>query len=224
MRIMLSCGEPSGDLYAGSLVAELRSREPGVEVFGMGGPRMAAAGGDVVVDFAPLSVTGLTEALRVVPRAREAFLRDQWLDADRPILALLPGSRRNELARIAGTMAGAARRVVASLPGVQPVVAGVAHLSDDFYAPFAGMPVVRGRTDDVLAYADVAIVASGTATVQAALHERPMVVVYRLSPMTYLLGKPFVKVDTYAMANLVAGERVVPELIQDDFTEGFPSR
>jgi lipid-A-disaccharide synthase len=55
-------------------------------------------------------------------------------------------------------------------------------------------------------------------TVQAALHECPMIVVYRLSPLTYRLGKPFVHVDTYAMANLVAGKRVVPELIQDDFT------
>ena len=62
------------------------------------------------------------------------------------------------------------------------------------------------------------ITASGTATVQAALHERPMVVVYRLSPLTYRLGKPFVNVDMYAMPNLVAGRRIVPELIQDDFT------
>jgi lipid-A-disaccharide synthase len=54
--------------------------------------------------------------------------------------------------------------------------------------------------------------------VQAALHECPMVVVYRLSGLTYRLGRPFVKVDTFAMANLVAGRRVVPELIQDDFT------
>ena len=64
----------------------------------------------------------------------------------------------------------------------------------------------------------MAVVASGTVTVQAALHECPMVVVYRLSPLTYRLGKPFVHVDTYAMVNLVAGRRVVPELIQDDFT------
>jgi lipid-A-disaccharide synthase len=55
-------------------------------------------------------------------------------------------------------------------------------------------------------------------TVQAALHQCPMVVVYRLSPLTYWLGKPFVHVDTYAMANLVAGRRVVPELIQEAFT------
>jgi lipid-A-disaccharide synthase len=78
--------------------------------------------------------------------------------------------------------------------------------------------MVEGATDDVLAACDIAITASGTATVQCALHERPMVVVYRLSGLSYTLGKPFVKVDTYAMANLVAGDRVVPELIQDDFT------
>ena len=78
--------------------------------------------------------------------------------------------------------------------------------------------LVRDRTDDVIASADVAITASGTATVQCALHERPMVVVYRLSPLTYRLGKRFVNVDMYAMPNLVAGTRIVPELIQDDFT------
>ena len=63
------------------------------------------------------------------------------------------------------------------------------------------------RTDDVLAAADVVVTASGTATAQAALHERPMVVIYKLSPLTYALGKPLVTIDTYAMANLVAGER-----------------
>jgi lipid-A-disaccharide synthase len=78
--------------------------------------------------------------------------------------------------------------------------------------------MIHGQTDNILAASDIAITASGTATVQCALHECPMVVVYRLSSLTYTLGKPFVKVDTYAMANLVAGARVVPELIQDDFT------
>ncbi|MBM3466116.1 MAG: hypothetical protein FJX76_28855, partial [Armatimonadetes bacterium] len=78
--------------------------------------------------------------------------------------------------------------------------------------------LVHDRTDDVLAASDVVVTASGTATVQAALHERPMVVVYRLSRLTYRLGKPFVRVDTYAMANLIAEARIVPELIQEDFT------
>ncbi len=81
-----------------------------------------------------------------------------------------------------------------------------------------GLPLVYGRTDDVLTAADVVVTASGTATAQAALHERPMVVIYKLSPLTYALGKPLVTIDTYAMANLVAGERIVPELIQEACT------
>ena len=78
--------------------------------------------------------------------------------------------------------------------------------------------IFRERSDDVLAASDVVITASGPATIQCTLHEKPMVVVYRLSPLTYRLGKPFVHVDTYAMPNLVAGSRIVSELIQDDFT------
>ena len=78
--------------------------------------------------------------------------------------------------------------------------------------------IVDQATDDVLASADVALLASGTVTVQAAISECPMVVVYRLSPLTYRLGRRFVHVNTFAMANLVAGRQVVPELMQDDFT------
>ena len=78
--------------------------------------------------------------------------------------------------------------------------------------------VHEGDTDAVLAASDLVITASGTATVQTALHGKPMVIVYRLSPLTYRLGRPFVKVDTFGMVNLIAGRRVVPELIQDDFT------
>jgi lipid-A-disaccharide synthase len=77
---------------------------------------------------------------------------------------------------------------------------------------------VQHRTDDVLAAADVVVTASGTATAQTALHERPMVVIYKLSPLTYAIGKPLVRVDTYAMANLIAGDRIVPELIQNGCT------
>jgi lipid-A-disaccharide synthase len=82
----------------------------------------------------------------------------------------------------------------------------------------AGAAVVEGDTDTVLAAADVVLTASGTATVQTALHGTPMVVVYRLSPLTYRLGRPLMKVDMFAMVNLIAGRRVVPELIQDAFT------
>ena len=93
--------------------------------------------------------------------------------------------------------------------------------TDDLFAPVRGLPecvIVTGQTDAVLAASDLALTASGTATVQTALHDTPMVVVYKLSPLTYRVGRPLVKLDTFAMVNLIAGRRVVPELIQDDFT------
>jgi len=337
MRIMISCGEPSGDLYAGALAAEIRRREPEADIFGFGGPRLAAAGGRLIGDFQGFSVTGLTEALRVLPRSfamlrvlaaaardqrpdvfvaidfpdfnfrlmaalhrlgipvvyyispqlwawrpgrmetmkryvdrvlvifpfeeelyrregvpvefvghplvdlirvrasRAELLREHGLKPAALTVALLPGSRPNELHRIVPGIAASLPLIASKVPGVQFVVAAAPNLPDALFAPlisvgagFTGssvgsgfsrtVPIVYERTDDVLAASDVVITASGTATVQAALHERPMVVVYKLSPLTYRLGKPFVHVDTYAMANLVAGRRIVPELIQNEFT------
>ena len=69
VRVMLSCGEPSGDLYAGALATEIVRRDPSAQIFGFGGPRMAASGARLVGEFHGLSVTGLTEALRVLPRS-----------------------------------------------------------------------------------------------------------------------------------------------------------
>jgi lipid-A-disaccharide synthase len=157
------------------------------------------------------------------PLDRVLYLRGHGLDPERPVVALLPGSRRNELRAILPGLAGAARIIASRRSDVQFVLARAPHLPADLFAALTGggMPpvlVLDHAADHVLAAADVALVASGTVTVQAALHECPMVVVYRLSAVTYRLGRPFVHVDTFAMANLVAGRRIVPELIQDDFT------
>jgi len=156
---------------------------------------------------------------------RSSFLRDRGLNPEAPTVALLPGSRRNELERIVPTMVAALGLIRARVPDVQFTVACAPNIEHRQFAPLISAgeglsrPVlVHDRSDDVIASSDVAITASGTATVQCALHQRPMVVVYRLSPLTYRLGKPFVNVDTYAMPNLVAGRRIVPELIQDEFT------
>ena len=78
--------------------------------------------------------------------------------------------------------------------------------------------IVESQTDDVLNASDAVITASGTATVQTALYGKPMVVVYKLSPITYRLGTRMALVDTYAMVNLIAGERIVVELIQEACT------
>jgi lipid-A-disaccharide synthase len=180
------------------------------------------------VEFVGHPLVDLTRTIE----PRSVFLRQRGLRPDAPTVALLPGSRANELRRIAPGIADALPRIVAQVADVQFVVACAPSVPEHLFAPLTrasrslgaaagGGPrlvLVRDRTDDVLASSDVVITASGTATVQAALHERPMVVVYRLSPMTYRLGKPFVKVNMYAMPNLVAGSRIVPELIQEDFT------
>ena len=115
----------------------------------------------------------------------------------------------------------AAERIKTSVPGIQFVVARAPSLADGLFATairVSPLTLVAGDTDTVLASADVALTASGTATVQSALHDTPMVVVYRLSPLTYRLGRPLVRVDTFAMVNLIAGEQIVPELIQDAFS------
>ena len=159
------------------------------------------------------------------PEPRDPFLRRAGLDPASPVVALLPGSRRNELRAILPDLTAAAAIIRARHPRAQFIVARAPHLDDGLFHPVeslrtTGAPavIIEGRTDEVLASADVALVASGTVTVQAALHGCPMVVVYRLSPLTYKLGRRFVHVDTFAMANLVAGRKVVPELIQDAFT------
>ena len=174
--------------------------------------------GHPLVDAVPAPPADRAAAASLQAARRTAL----GLDARRPTVALLPGSRHNEIARLAPVMAAALPLVAARVPELQAVVACVpGHEDHEFAALAAAAPaarLVRGRVDDVLASADVVVTASGTATAETALHERPMVVVYKVSPLSYRLGKPLVTIDTYAMANLVAGERIVPELMQDDCT------
>ena len=141
-------------------------------------------------------------------------------------MALLPGSRRNEIERLVPVIAEAMPGLAARIEHVQFAVACAPHLADPLFEPLKQaaaalrrpLVLARDRTDAVLAAADVAVTASGTATVQGAIHGCPMVVIYKLSPLTYRLGKPFVRLDTYAMPNLIAGTRLVAELIQDGCT------
>jgi lipid-A-disaccharide synthase len=323
-RVMISCGEPSGDLYAGALASALRRQAPDVDVFGFGGPRLAAAGGTLLGSYEGLAVTGLSEVLRTLPRTwrmyrqlideaerrrpdvlvaidfadfnfrlgqalhsrgipvvyyigpqlwawrpgrmqvikrfvdrvlvifpfeqalyeragvpvefvghplidlvdrhqtRAALLTQHGLSHDARTIALLPGSRHNEVASTLPTLLDACGRLREAEPDLQFLLARAPGLPDESFeaAHRRHLPlgVHQGDTDAVLAASDVVITASGTATVQTALHGKPMVIVYRLSPLTYRLGRPFVKVDTFGMVNLIAGRRVVPELIQDEFT------
>ena len=321
-RLLVSCGEPSGDVYASDLVRHLRRGHPDLEVFGLGGDRLVQDGARLFAHVRELAVVGLWEVVSHLPRFRRifseviaeadrarpdaavlvdypdfnlrlaralhergipvayyvspqvwawrpgridairrtvahmivifpfeeklyrdagvpvtfvghplvdlvapspdraAFLGSLGLDPARPVVALLPGSRRKEIAHNLPAMRGA----VALLAGRRPELQFVAAIapSIDRAQVAAGLPpgvaLAPGRAHDALAAADAAIVASGTATVEAALIGTPMVVVYRLSPLTYHLGRRFVRVPHVAMANLIAGRRIVTELIQGDYT------
>jgi lipid-A-disaccharide synthase len=332
-RLLISCAEASGDLYAGALTRALRAIDPSISVAGLGGPQFAAAGGRLIDDYRDIAVTGLTEAIAKIPRSlaalrrliaaarterpdalvvidspdlnfrlapqvkrlgipviyyispqiwawrpgrlksirafadrvlvifpfeeaiyrdggvpvefvghplvdliaprtpRGAFLTAHGLSPAAPTIAILPGSRANEVARILPDLVAAASHIARELPDAQFVVARAPHLPDRLFdavppktremttgtaAPL--FAIVAGDTDTVLAAADVALTASGTATVQTALHDVPMVIVYRLSPLTYRLGRRLVTVKAIGMVNLIADRKIVPELVQDAFT------
>jgi len=152
---------------------------------------------------------------------RKQFCESHSLLPGRPVVTVLPGSRSAELAHHLPVLQAACARIHARM-AVQFVVAA-AH-SKDIPLLQAGWPhglklsVVEGETYNALAAADAAIVSSGTATVEAALLDAPMVVVYRVSPLTATLAKPLVRAPYFAMPNLIAQRKVVPELVQDDFT------
>ncbi len=321
-RVLVSCGEPSGDLYAGDLVRQLREQAGSLDVFGLGGDRLQEAGGRLVAHVRDLAVVGLLEVLKHLRRlrgvfrtvlgeveqerpavavlvdyaefnlrlARElknrgvpvvyyvspqiwawrrgrmrairervtrmvvifpfeeplyrqagvpvtfvghplvdlarpaedpaAFLAVQGLDPARPVVAVLPGSRPQEVTHNLPPIAGALR-LLRKWRGTLQFALAVAPSLDLrlLERDLDGLPVTRvvGRTHALLSASSAGIVASGTATVEAALMDLPSVVVYRLSPLTYALGRPFVRVPHYAMANLIAGREVFKELIQHDF-------
>jgi lipid-A-disaccharide synthase len=321
-RLLVSTGEPSGDLYASELVRHLRESVPDLSVFGLGGDRLAAEGSTLIAHVRELAVVGLVEVVRHLRRLRavfhqvlaevereppalavlvdyagfnlrlaralhrrgipvvyyvspqlwawrrgrmravrayvshmlvifpfeepfyreagvratfvghplvdlvrpapdpRAFLASQGLDPARPVVAVLPGSRRQEIAYNLPPIAGALRLLLEQRPQLQAALAVAPGIDRELFDESLGaLPVARiaGQTHALMSAATAGIVASGTATVEAALLDLPSAVVYRLSPLSYALGRPFVHVPHYAMANLIAQRRVLAELIQGDF-------
>ena len=160
---------------------------------------------------------------------RAEFCRRHALDPARPIIALLPGSRHKELARILPPMLDAAKIISHTRPDTQFVVALAptrstaeaapliaAALGTETHAPT--LRIVKHETREALAAADAAAVASGTATLEAALIGTPLVVVYRESTLNWNILGRLITTEHYGLVNLVAGERLAPELMQHDFT------
>jgi lipid-A-disaccharide synthase len=156
----------------------------------------------------------LLDATSAVPPRAEWAAR--WkLDPERPVLALFPGSRGQEVERHLEIFSAAADRVRRERPDVQPVIAAAPDLDRGVYAD-ARWPLADSA--GLLRHAAAALVKSGTTTLEGALAGTPMVVAYRTSALTYQIARRVVRVPHIALANLVAEERVVPELIQDSVT------
>ena len=151
---------------------------------------------------------------------REAFARQHGLDASKPWLALLPGSRQREVHLNLPTMLEAAKILGDTYQYLVPVAPTLPpEMVPSILAAQGGIkPVLVNDARAALHHARGSMVASGTATVEAALLGNPFVVVYRLSKLSYAIARRFVTVPHVAMANLIAGRRVVPELIQAEFT------
>jgi lipid-A-disaccharide synthase len=154
-------------------------------------------------------------------RTRTEFAADCGLDASKTIVAVLPGSRSGEVAHHMPPLMQACRLiqkdrkvqfVVALAPGIKRTEIV------QYLPPESAILAVENATYDALGAADLSIVSSGTATVEAALMDAPMIVVYRLAPHTAAIARLLVRTPMFAMVNLIAGEQVVPELVQDDFT------
>ncbi len=324
LKILVSAGEASGDLYAAGLVERLRRRIPDAEFFGCAGHHMERAGVRPVVRADSLAVVGLLEVVAHIPRiyrefhrlidaarrekpdlailadspdfhlrvakrlkslgipvvylvapqvwawrerrissirrnidrllcifpfekryfqrhgvpaeyighplsrivkpslTREAFFERHHLNAEVPVVVLLPGSRRGEITRHLPRVLDAVNRIrsarqVQFLLAVPPGL--LKHSGRGWLDSLLGdapVRIVEGETWDAIAHADVALAASGTVTVEVALLGTPMVTYYRVTALSWLLGKFLVDVPFYSMVNLVAGRAVVKELMQNE--------
>ena len=323
-RVLIVAGEHSGDLRGAELVRALTALEPPLELFGIGGERMRAAGVELVHDITEISVTGFVEVLRGLPRFRRVF-RDivraarerrpaaavlidfpgfnlklaaklkalgvpviyyispqvwAWLpgrvkkmartvekmivifpfeeafyrrhgtarhgmavefvghplvDALRPgvppnefraefgvpegarVVALLPGSRRNEVEHNWPVMRAAAELIAHAVPGTlffAPVASRQLREVVEAADVDADVTLLDGRAYDVIHAADAAIVCSGSATLETGCAGTPLVVIYRTSPLTYFIARRLVRVEHIGMINILAGERVAPEYVQ----------
>ena len=323
-RILIVTGEASGDLHGAHLAGALRSVRPDVRLSGMGGPKMRAAGVELLLGIDRLDVVGmigwtqLHAVLRTYLVLRRLFRRNRYeavvfidypglnlrlarlarraghrvvyyispqiwawrpgrirliagvvdrmlvilpfelqlyrragvpcefvghplLDIVAPsydrhelrkrfgcegasrVLALLPGSRDHEVRALLPDLLEAAARLRADFPDLHVLIAQASSIPDALIRELvAGSPmepsIVHDQPNEVIAAADVLLVASGTATLQAALIGTPMVIVYKTSWFTYWLARRLIRIDWIGLANIVAQRQIVPELIQQDAT------
>lgn len=170
----------------------------------------------------PVRYVGHPSVDKVQPRySQTAALQEFGLDAQRPIVGLLPGSRNNEVKRLLPVMLQAAEKLQAEMPNLQFILPQADSIADallDTYLQSATVTVKRVKhlPYDVIQCCNAVITTSGTATLEVALLTVPMVIVYKLSPITYWLGRLLVNTPFIGLPNIIAGKSIVKELIQHD--------
>jgi lipid-A-disaccharide synthase len=161
----------------------------------------------------------------VAPQYDRAGLRKEFgFDESARVVGLLPGSRRSEVETLLPVLLKAAAQLALAEPGTQFILAQASSIEDNQIQSLlqnspVSVRVAHDRASEVMALSDVLFVASGTATLQAAVVGTPMVLLYKTSPLTYRLARWLAKVKWIGLVNLVAGRSIVPELIQDEATE-----
>ncbi len=143
------------------------------------------------------------------------------VQSDTPLIALLPGSRESEVKSLLPEMVRAAEIIRARKPGATFVLpaaptVNMADVRKILSASSLTIPVVEGQTYQAIRKSELAIVASGTVTLETAILGKPMVIVYQVSPLSYWVGRAMIKVKWVGLANIVAGRSVVPELLQNE--------
>jgi lipid-A-disaccharide synthase len=151
---------------------------------------------------------------------KEEFFGEYNLNLLKPVLLILPGSRRQEVETIFPECIKAANRIIKEFD-MQAAVACSENIEEEFFAKYKKdfrFNVIKGKTYELFKYSEAGIIKSGTSTLEAALFELPMVVVYKTNPLTYLIGKNLVSLRNISLVNIIYGKELVPELIQNNLT------
>ncbi|MBU1912906.1 MAG: lipid-A-disaccharide synthase [Candidatus Omnitrophica bacterium] len=325
IKLMIIAGEASGDLQAANLIKSLKPINPYIEIFGMGGKKMAAEGVEIIYDIIGLAVVGFFEVLkhlvtfkkifekltglletrkpdaiilvdypgfnlRFAKVAKEknipviyyispqiwawgeqriheikkyvdkmvvifgfeetlykeagvkvSFVGHPFLDIVKPLwkkeetiktchlkhdsikIALMPGSRKKEIEKHLPAMLKACEIIQKKIPNSEFIISKIKELDQRIYNKITRRSKIKphsleNRPYEAMDIADLVIVSSGSATLEIAIMEKPMVVIYKTSFLTWLLARNLVKIPDIGLINIVAGQRIVPELVQFDVT------
>jgi len=321
IKLMVIAGETSGDLQAANLIKSLKYINPHIEIFGMGGKKMAAEGVEIIYDITGLAVVGFFEVLKhlatfkkifeklagllktrkpdavilidypgfnlrfakvakeknipviyyISPQiwawgkqriheikkyvdkmvvifgfeetlykeagVRVSFVGHPFLDIVKPLwkkeetirtchlkhdsikIALMPGSRKKEIEKHLPAMLEACKMIQKKIPNSEFIISKIKELDQRIYNKITRRSKIKphsleNRPYEVMDIADLVIVSSGSATLEVAIMGKPMVIVYKTSFLTWLLAKNLIKIPDIGLVNIVAGQRIVPELVQ----------